>query len=420
MEVMQRLDAAGNGEQAISPTAMVMNWTPTFQSIAFGGTEFSHNGPIETHPSHDLAHLFVAASGNMPWVPEGDDATIRIAEYNTVMVERILDNTFTALITRRLKDDDALSLAVAHAEWFVNEFYAPFPISAEEAYHRFARDIDCEMIVKLSPYFFRMKLGEAEDREFRLRDWALSADAMTPPEIEGPVERKYVHAVRHQMNKLKTIESPSGQVVPKPATSPTAMVMNWTPEFQSIAFGETEFSHSGPIQTTPSHDLAHLLIAASGNMPWAPEGDDATIRFAEYNAVLIEDLLDRILWALLSRCVKDDKAISQTAIHAAWFVEHHYAPFPISAEEAFSLFAEQIDAEAIVRLSPYFFRLRLAERRDPEFPLKEWTLSADATKPPKIEGSIERKYVNAVRRQMTLLTTSRWHDLDIDRTQYPH
>jgi len=216
MEVMQLRDTAGNGDQATSPTAMVMSWTPEFQSIAFGQARFSHHGTIGTDPSHDLAHLLIAASGNMPWAPEGDDATIRIAEYNAVLIENILDKTFHALLARRLKDDLALTQAAAHAAWFVEEHFAPFPISAEEAYRQFARDIDSDAIVRLSPYFFRMKLGERNATDFRAMDWRLDADAMAAPEIEGPVERKYVDAVRHQMWKLKTTDLAA--IIEAPAT----------------------------------------------------------------------------------------------------------------------------------------------------------------------------------------------------------
>ena len=220
MEAMHLLDAAGNEEEATSPTAMVMNWRPRFQSIAFGETEFSHNGPIETHPSHDLAHLFVAASGNMPWAPEGDDGTIRIAEYNAILLEGIMSKTFAALLTRRLKDDDPFTEAVTQMTEFVEESWAPFPITAEEAFCQFAQNVDVEAIIRLSPYFFRMKLVEAKDPEFHLMEWTLSADAMMAPEIEGPVERKYVHALRQQFSKLKTTDP--AVIFKGPGTPPAA------------------------------------------------------------------------------------------------------------------------------------------------------------------------------------------------------
>jgi len=467
MEVLQISDAAGNGEQGTSPTAMAMNWTPEFQSIAFGQVEFSHQGPIPTDPTHDLAHLLIAASGNMPWAPEGDRAKIKMAEYNAVLVENLLANVFNSLVARRLRDDDALPLAAAHAAWFVEEHFAPFPISAEEAYRQFALDLDSEVIVRLSPHFFRMKLAERNALDFRSMDWIFSADATAAPEIEGSIERKYVDAVRHQMRKLKTknlasilklqqseprISVQDGSSMrgmqamdegitynskaegitmevtqplevndqdtgemhsaataqyghPHTGTSPTAMVMNWTPEFQSIAFGDAEFSHHGVTTAHPSHDLAHLFIAANGKMPWVPEGDDATIRIAEYNALMVEHIMDSTFTALITRRLKDDDAFIDAVAYMKWFVEESWAPFPITAEEAYRRFVRDVDCELMIRLSPHFFRIKLGEAKDRDFRLKEWTLSTDAMTTPEIEGPVERKYVHAVRHHFTKLKT---------------
>jgi hypothetical protein len=130
----------------------------------------------------------------------------------------------------------------------------------------------------------------------------------------------------------------------------------WRREWQTIACGNTLYTHDGPTKTNPSHDLAHLLIAANGALPWLPLGESR--RLAEYNAVFVETLLNNIRWAIVS-CPMDDAAIlKHTLRHARWFVEKHYAPFPMPAEEAYRTFCWGIDPAVIGRLSPLFFDLR--------------------------------------------------------------
>ena len=41
----------------------------------------------------------------------------------------------------------------------------------------------------------------------------------------------------------------------------------WRRERQIFALGDAIYDHKGPTKTNPSHDLAHLLIAANGNLP---------------------------------------------------------------------------------------------------------------------------------------------------------
>jgi hypothetical protein len=81
---------------------LIMNWTPERQSIRVGDREFSHDGPICTHPSHDLTHLLIAANGNLPWAPEGDNGTIKIAEYNAVFLEHLLNNAYNSTFKDRM------------------------------------------------------------------------------------------------------------------------------------------------------------------------------------------------------------------------------------------------------------------------------------------------------------------------------
>lgn len=137
----------------------------------------------------------------------------------------------------------------------------------------------------------------------------------------------------------------------------------WRREQQTFAFGDTVYAHEGPTKTNPSHDLAHLLIAANGGLPWLPRGN--SWRLAEYNAVFIETLLNHIRYAVVSRPMDGAVILKRTLRHARWFVEKHYAPFPVPAEEAYRLFCWEIDPVVIGRLSPLFFDLRAMEMHDP-------------------------------------------------------
>jgi len=220
MEVMQLLDAPGQIEgetvataltgqsgPARSPTALVMNWTREFQLIAFGEAEFSSQEPTPTCPSHDVIHLILAANGGtVPWGPLGDEAMMKIAEYNTVLVEGLLTHTFGALKRSGLQVLPALTASEHRAVFFAEVNFAPFPIPREDAFYRFARDIDADALARFSPYFFRQRLAEVRDPEYRSKQWTLNGDAMTPPRTNGPTEEKYVDAVRFLITKLKTAD----------------------------------------------------------------------------------------------------------------------------------------------------------------------------------------------------------------------
>lgn len=181
------------------------------------------------------------------------------------------------------------------------------------------------------------------------------------------------------------------------------MRMSWAPEFQSIALGEEEFSHQGSISTDPSHDLAHLLVGASGELPWAPVGNTTATRMAEYNAILLEHLLTNIYDCVATASWSENIVLTKTLSHAKWFVEHHYAPFPVSTEQALSEFLRLVDSEAIIRLAPHFFRQKKVERTDPKFREKVWNITVEVAVAPEIDDPIERRFVELVGQQISKL-----------------
>jgi len=179
--------------------------------------------------------------------------------------------------------------------------------------------------------------------------------------------------------------------------------MNWTPEMQSISCGEREFIHDGPIETDPSHDLAHLLIAANGNLPWAPEGGKDTIKLAEYNAVFLEHLFANTYQSVVAKDRDDQEVFSRTMAYARWFVEKHFAPFPVSAKKAYCQFCLHINAETVAGLSPYFFEQKRAERTNPDYRLKSWVLWIKSNDWPRPGEQIGIEFKLAVRRHITRL-----------------
>jgi Family of unknown function (DUF6065) len=163
---------------------LIMNWTPERQSIRVGDREFSHDGPICTHPSHDLAHLLIAANGNLPWAPEGDKGTIKIAEYNAVFLEHLLNNAYNSIIQGQNRTQIAFELALRHARWFVEKHFAPFPLSAEEAYCQFCAYIDPDKIANLSNYFYEQKKAERADADYMRKSWQIVFNSDTQPTIQ--------------------------------------------------------------------------------------------------------------------------------------------------------------------------------------------------------------------------------------------
>lgn len=133
----------------------------------------------------------------------------------------------------------------------------------------------------------------------------------------------------------------------------------WSRERQEIACDGERFAHPLPVSTSPSHDVAHLLVAASW-LPWKPTGTRDEICASEFNSVLLEHLAVDVLDAIVLGHSAHG-SLPRVLEYARHFAEVHYAPFPVSFEDAVDRFCEGLDAETILRLSPVFFRTRAFE-----------------------------------------------------------
>jgi hypothetical protein len=67
-----------------------------------------------------------------------------------------------------------------------------------------------------------------------------------------------------------------------------------------------------------------------------------------------------------------NNAVERSLEHARWFAEEHYAPFPASFDAALERFCRRLDVEAVVRLSPIFFRTRAYELEHPDFAFRSF------------------------------------------------
>jgi len=68
-------------ESMADDTVILMRWSPKGQTIRFGGRAFRHRGAISTDPSHDLAHLLIAANGGLDWAPRIRRLRVLAAEF---------------------------------------------------------------------------------------------------------------------------------------------------------------------------------------------------------------------------------------------------------------------------------------------------------------------------------------------------
>jgi hypothetical protein len=170
------------------------------------------------------------------------------------------------------------------------------------------------------------------------------------------------------------------------------LAMQWSQDRQMFRYDTQVFTNESATETAPSHDLAHILIAANGILPWCPVGPDS--RLAEYNAVLIEHLLGETYCSIMLQPRTLTAVLNGALRHARWFVDEHYAPFPVSAEQAFSYF---IDALIISRLSPLFFKLREGELKDVSYRQTGVTIQFDRDDAPDARGKV-LDFSNAVRK----------------------
>lgn len=396
-----------------TPAGSGFLWLLERQIMFHDGRIYVNNGRTDTLPSHDLAHLLVGLCSNLPWCPTGSDTEVRVSEFNAAVLENLLTYTYQHIAQRSVRLEDILPKTLQYARWFVEKHYAPFPMPVEEACRRFCLGIDIDAVTDYSHYFVTQKESE---RQSTSRDgpWEMLLIRQPPEELSATIQQ-FQALIRSTLLSMKA--RPGATVaIDKPATipgdasvagnetssaadlgrsdaseaedarrrqdlhdarerqkdllrrTPAGSGFSWLRERQIMFHRRRIYVHDGPTDTLPSHDLAHLLVGMGSNLPWCPTGPDAEVRVSEFNAAVLENLLSFTYEHVACRSVGLDEILPKTLQYARWFVEKHYAPFPMPLEEAYRRFCLGIDAEAITSLSHYFFTQKEREhhgiRRD--------------------------------------------------------
>jgi hypothetical protein len=137
---------------------------------------------------------------------------------------------------------------------------------------------------------------------------------------------------------------------------------DWSPAYQRLAADGVEFVHTGPPGTRAEHDVAHLMLAANGRLPWCPVGSREEVCYAEVHAVHLENLLVAGAGLPLRDALR--AALPRVIPHMEWFVSVHYAPFPCSLAEALAWFWAELRPERIAPLFGVFHRVRASNQSD--------------------------------------------------------
>lgn len=159
-------------------------WSPQRQTFGCDQDVSEGHGEIATDPSHDLAHLIIAANGGMAWQPQGDRTHVCWAEYNAVCLEHFFDNTCNAVIFGRSTQFDTLRQAQDYMTWFVTQHYAPFPASPAIAFRRFCQHINPHQTARLFPYYLQVKQHERSHRQYRDSEYHLVFQATDQPPVD--------------------------------------------------------------------------------------------------------------------------------------------------------------------------------------------------------------------------------------------
>lgn len=194
-------------------------WSPQYQLFSCDGAKLEGHDYIQTNPSHDLVHLLIAANGNMPWQPVDNREQTCFAEYNAVMLEHLLVNCFNAAVMGSMAAEQIIPEARKFLKWFVSDHYAPFPVSEEEAFRRFAEHLDVERIVRLFPYFYNLRAWECLNPLYRNEIYDLEFTSEDNPVQESPEWAAETNVLETQdlvRQKLTEALAEAGVFRPKP------------------------------------------------------------------------------------------------------------------------------------------------------------------------------------------------------------
>lgn len=162
-----------------------MIWRRDHQLMRRNQDEYKHDGLTATEPSHDLAHLFVAANGSLLWAPGSGAVNSKLAEYNSVFIEYILHLIYNHVYRQNVAEADIIDKLKKHMQWFANVHYAPFPIGDEAAHRVITSELDIALITRLSPLFFNLHHREYNDRSCKIDGVHIEFTPADTPQASG-------------------------------------------------------------------------------------------------------------------------------------------------------------------------------------------------------------------------------------------
>jgi hypothetical protein len=155
----------------------------------------------------------------MPWQPVESREQTCFAEYNAVLLEHLLVNCFNAAVLESMAPEQIVPEARKFLKWFVSEHYAPFPVSEEEAFRRFAEHLDIERIVRLFPYFYSLRAWECFSPDYRAETYDLEFTSEDDPVREAPewaADPNILETQELVRQKLSEAVAEAGSIRPKP------------------------------------------------------------------------------------------------------------------------------------------------------------------------------------------------------------
>ena len=170
--------------ESLKPKKLTFYWSSSKQLFACDHVFHENQGQTPTSPSHDLVHLIVAANGSLSWLPQRHRSLACLAEYNAVLLEQLFDRTCNATMRGKATSCDVFTDCLNHMSWFVNEHFAPFPVSEHEAYQQFCAQINPFIVSRLFPYYFSVRQHELTNSNHRESEYQLTFASTDQPAID--------------------------------------------------------------------------------------------------------------------------------------------------------------------------------------------------------------------------------------------
>jgi len=133
-----------------------ISWGPASQALTVGRQQYVHDGQPSVLSSSGVARLLLAAcSQKAPWRPVGDAEDVRRAEFNTSVIEMLLD--LILLHTTDGMPAESIIPQIVRSSDTIVSLLTPFPTSARDAVAALLGDINDEALGRLAPLFYERR-----------------------------------------------------------------------------------------------------------------------------------------------------------------------------------------------------------------------------------------------------------------------